>query len=394
MTTPGAHESAAREPAARAPAAGEPSAFGWVSVDAVRQTAAEFLGAGRLPEPEDAAALVEELREDAETAVDLVLTVMRMDTETDTRVRRRLAEGRTLIVDRLSWVEANAQSFGRVLADAAAATGTADPSRTQRWASSVEMGAALAIVGSRVLGQFDPFTADGRLLLVAPNILTVERELDVPARDFRLWVAVHERTHHVQFAAAPWLQAHLQERMQAFLAPVIAGSLPGASRQPDGIENPGLVETLAALARALRDDTSIIDTLIGPRHAELLDEVTALMSLLEGHADVVMDAVGPGVIPSVRRIRAAFDIHRHSATGIKAIVNRVLGIDEKLAQYTRGAAFVRAVVRKHGHAGLNRVWESPENLPSLHEIEHPAAWIARVLDAPEEPGPLSPPEQM
>lgn len=349
----------------------------WVSVEAARQTAAELLGAGTLPEPHEAEALVTELRQSAETATDLVLTVMRPDAEADTRIRRRLAAGQTRIVDRLSWVEANAQSFGRVLAEAAAASGAEAPGRAARWVSSVEMGAALSLVGGRVLGQFDPFTAEGRLLLVAPNILTVERELEVPPRDFRLWVTVHERTHHVQFAAAPWLRAHLQERVQAFLEPVIGSSLPG-----DTAESPGLLETLVALVRALTEDTSLIDTLIGPAQAELLDEVTALMSLLEGHADVVMDAVGPRVIPSVRRIRAAFDDHRHAATGIRAIINRVLGIDEKLAQYTRGTAFVRAVVRRCGHTGLNRVWESPEHLPSLHEIEHPRAWIARVLDRP------------
>ncbi|MCW2757478.1 MAG: coenzyme biosynthesis-associated protein, partial [Nocardioidaceae bacterium] len=105
---------------------------------------------------------------------------------------------------------------------------------------------------------------------------------------------------------------------------------------------------------------------------------TGVMSLLEGHADVVMDGVGPEVIPSVDQIRAKFTERRKGVGTLDRLVRRLLGLDQKMAQYRDGAVFVRAAVDKVGMDGFNAVWAGPENLPTKSEILDPASWLARV----------------
>ncbi|WNB85308.1 zinc-dependent metalloprotease [Cellulomonas sp. ATA003] len=246
----------------------------------------------------------------------------------------------------------------------------------------MQVGAVLAALSGTVLGQFDPFSpapvdgpvdgsgggpSRGRLLLVAPNVLTVERALRVDPADFRLWVALHEQTHALQFATAPWLADHLRGRMAALLAgladddgPLSLGAARSALRGGDG-------------------DDGGLPALLPPDTRRALDEVGAVMALLEGHADVAMDAVGRSVVPSVRQIRARFDRRRAGSRRLGTVVlRRLLGLDVKLAQYRDGAAFVRRVRRAVGPDGLNAVWAAPDHLPSAAEIAQPRTWVRRV----------------
>lgn len=352
-----------------------------ISVPAVVGAAREVMPPGRLPEPSAARALVSDLREAADTATDLVLDAMRLPSDVEDTARSRLALGDTRVVDRLGWVRANAETFAGLLGGVQTPGGSGMFARVRdraaRTAASVELGGALALVGPRVLGQFDPFAGPaGVLYLVAPSVAEVEEALGVDPRDFRLWVALHERTHHVQFAAAPWLADHLRVRIDGLLGTVLGGG--GVAPVHPSSPGEGLLDTLRALPRALAEGESLLDAVAGPGQAALLDEVGALMSLLEGHADVLMDTVGRKVIPGVSTIRRAFDARRRSATGLKAVVSTLLGVDEKIAQYARGADFVRAVVRDRGHAGLAAVWESPEHLPSAAEIAQPRLWLDRL----------------
>ncbi len=221
-----------------------------------------------------------------------------------------------------------------------------------------------------MLGQFDPFHApDGRLLLVAPNIVHVERELGVDPHDFRLWVCLHEETHRVQFTAVPWMREHLFAQIEAIAATV----------QPDKLFDEGLKRVAESLKGAVKSGGSLVDLMSTPEQKEILDRVTGMMSLLEGHADVVMDGVGPSVIPSVEKIRGKFDQRRKGVGTLDKILRRVLGLDAKMAQYRDGAAFVRGVVDKVGMEEFNAVWERPENLPSKAELSEPEGWVARVL---------------
>ncbi len=279
-----------------------------------------------------------------------------------------------LVVDRGGWVQANADGF-RVaispmvdkLSSKKAPTGLslAIGSRI----TGAEVGGLLGFLAGKVLGQFDPFHApDGRLLLVAPNIVHVERELDVDPHDFRLWVCLHEETHRVQFTAVPWMREHLFSEIAAI----------AETMEPSKVLDDGLQRVTEALKGGLRGG-SLIDLMGTPEQKQILDRVTGMMSLLEGHADVVMDGVGPTVIPSVQAIRKKFDRRRKGVGTLDKLLRRLLGLDAKMAQYRDGAAFVRGVVDKVGMTEFNAVWEKADNLPSKTELGDHDAWITRVL---------------
>lgn len=364
------------------PAPGAAAPAGLIDVAEAVRTVRELAPAGELPAPEQARALVRELRAAAGTAEGLVFEVMALPPATEAQARRAMAAGSVAVVDRLGWAEANARTFAQLAAELEPLVARPQGSGLGRLAgrlpgarrasqllarrtASAQTGAVLAILSGRVLGQFDPFGAEGRLLLVAPNVYRIERALRAVPRDFRLWVALHEQTHRAQFAAAPWLRAHLRE----LLAQFAAGADPDYRR---------LGAVLRRLPDALRRRASLIDVTADPAQQRVLDRVTAVMSLLEGHADVVMDAVGPGVIPTVADIRRAFDTRRADAGGVRGAVADLLGLTAKLRQYERGAVFVRAVVAARGHTGLARVWEGPDLLPAPEEIADPDRWLARV----------------
>jgi coenzyme F420 biosynthesis associated uncharacterized protein len=278
-----------------------------------------------------------------------------------------------LVVDRPRWARANAEVFAAMTVPLAATT----PSPATRSTAALEVGGVLALLSGKVLGQFDPFTSQdgrGRLLLVAPNVLHHERRLKVDPSDFRLWVALHEQTHALQFAAAPWLADHLRTRA-AELMTDLAG---------DKALVPRAGELVRAVGRAVTggadDGVGVLD-LLSARQREVFEEVGAVMALLEGHADVAMDEVGPRVVRSVRTIRKAFEARRDQAAkarGVDRVLRRLLGLDTKLAQYRDGAAFVRAVRTDVGLDGLNAVWTSAEHLPLPQEIADPRAWVHRV----------------
>jgi len=209
------------------------------------------------------------------------------------------------------------------------------------------------------------------LLLVAPNIVEVERKLEAVPRDFRLWVCLHEVTHRTQFTAVPWLRAHFLGEVAAF---VDAG---GASDQFAERAR----RALGAIADAVRNPdsrASILDLVQTPAQRAVLNRITALMTLLEGHAEFVMDGVGPEVVPSVDEIRAKFNRRREGGNALEKLVRRLLGVDAKLRQYAEGRQFVHDVVSRVGMAGFNKVWESPLTLPMLSELSDASAWIART----------------
>jgi coenzyme F420 biosynthesis associated uncharacterized protein len=230
----------------------------------------------------------------------------------------------------------------------------------------------LGFLGSKVLGQFDPFheapLEHGRMLLVAPNIVHTERELEADPHDFRLWVCLHEETHRVQFTAVPWMTDHLRSEMAEILGSV----------QTDPSELLGdAVRKVGDLVSG-KSDGSLIDLFSTPEQKAVIERVTGVMSLLEGHADVVMDGVGPEVIPSVADIRRKFTERRKGVGTLDKLLRRLLGLDQKMAQYRDGAIFVRAAVDKVGMEGFNAVWSEPANLPTKSEILDPSLWIARV----------------
>ena len=279
------------------------------------------------------------------------------------------------VLDRAGWITAASRSMAHL-------TG-ADPDGSGNLIvgkpAGLQAGAMLAYLSSAILGQYDPFTGEhGTLLLVTPNIVSVERSLRLNPSDFRLWVCLHEVTHRVQFSSSPWLAEYMKESVETLGATVdesmtdVVGRLAAELRSrkesdsSDGATAGGIIGLLrASQAEPQRD---------------ALDRMLVLGTLLEGHADHVMDAVGPAVVPSVATIRAAFDKRRQRKSNpVQRIIKMLLGMDAKMAQYVRGKAFVDAVVLKVGMEQFNTIWAGPETLPLLDEIDNPDAWVKRVL---------------
>jgi coenzyme F420 biosynthesis associated uncharacterized protein len=281
------------------------------------------------------------------------------------------------VVDRRSWAQANIDGLRTVISPLLVrATGGRTPGPLGEMVGSrvtaVQAGTVLAYLSGRVLGQYEVFSGEpGQLLLVAPNIVDVERRIGADPRDFRLWVCLHEITHRTQFTAVPWLRTHFLGEVAAF---VDAG---GTSEQVAE----RMRRALRDMAEAVRDPASrhsMLDLVQTPAQRVVLDRITALMTLLEGHAEFVMDGVGPQVVPSVAEIRAKFNQRREGGHPIERFLRRLLGVEAKLRQYSEGRTFVHGVVERIGMAGFNKVWDSPFTLPLLAELADPDAWIARV----------------
>lgn len=298
----------------------------------------------------------------------------------ETHVRELTGLGRGLplhpgdVVDRRSWVAAAAEGLA-ALTDGVLPAGSNRPmGGVLAGSAGVQAGMVLAFLGGRVLGQYDPFGGErgaGRLLLVAPNIMAAQRALDVPAEDFQMWVCLHECTHRLQFTAVPWLRDYFAGEVASFLAGLDETATSAFTKLP---------EVMKQIRRRDGDagPVGLVEVLQSPRQRAVFDRLIALSTLLEGHADHVMDAVGPAVVPSVATIRARFTARRRGGGILDRILRTLLGVDAKVKQYAAGAAFTRYVVDEVGMDGFNRVWESPETIPLRAEIADPAAWVRRV----------------
>jgi coenzyme F420 biosynthesis associated uncharacterized protein len=357
-----------------------------VDWDLAVATGRRLVSPGPSVSPSEAREAVLQLRAFAADAHSHVASFTRLDAPTDGAA--------VAVIDRPGWIQANASGFRTVLEplvdkiqERRPRTGSSPVSdAVGAKVTGVQTGSLLAFLATKVLGQYelfppygvDPGDKPGRLLLVAPNIVSAEREMGVDPRDFRLWVCLHEETHRVQFGAVPWLRAHMMDEIRAFVAATDVDPAAVAAR---------LKAAAAAAYGAIKDGFdpdsaeggSLVEAVQTPEQREILDRITALMSLLEGHADYVMDGVGPSVVPSVATIRSKFQSRRRDAGRIELVVRRLLGVDAKLRQYRDGERFVRGVVERSGMVGFNRVWHGAHNLPDKHEIAHPDAWVERVV---------------
>ena len=282
-----------------------------------------------------------------------------------------------VVVDRPGWAAVNVRSFQTVLEPLTDKLRDKQPNAVAGAVTAkvagVQMGTILAWLSGKVLGQYEAFLpegADGRLVLVAPNIVETERRLGVDPHDFRLWVTLHEVTHRTQFTAVPWMHDHVRGEVRALL-------------EASHLDDPAaLLDRLKNVATALPRGGSVVDLLQTPEQKVVLDRVTAFMSLLEGHAEHVMDGVGPGVVPTVTTIRARFQERRKQSGGpLDKLLRRLLGLDLKALQYAEGKAFVDHCVDAVGMTAFNRVWESPATLPTREEIRQPQQWVERVHGA-------------
>ncbi|WP_157884149.1 zinc-dependent metalloprotease [Arthrobacter alpinus] len=368
-----------------------PSMINW---DLAAKTAANLTPAGPALKGAEIAAAVDNLRLMAETSVPHVHEISRLEAAKD------LHDSQVLVVDRASWAKANTQSFAVMMDPVLRAIAAKQANATQSGASNsnalsatvtgAQLGGVLAFMSSKVLGQYDPFAAlapsssaaqqasGGRLLLVAPNIITVERELKVDPADFRLWVCLHEQTHRVQFAAAPWLRHHMLSEIEKLGELLVGDSEKFGERLLASAKSLGAKKGTSGSDVQDPSRGGVLDLLQNPEQKAALSHLTAVMSLLEGHANVVMDGVDQRIVPTVRTIRQRFNGRGKDRGVIEKFIRNLIGLDAKMRQYSDGAKFVRDVVAVSGMDGFNNVWTQAENLPTEPEIHNARLWIERM----------------
>ena len=299
------------------------------------------------------------------------------------------------LIGRRAWVDANVSSMRRLLDPVLARAIDKLPSTTVRPAvsltvslvSTIEVGVVLGYMAQRVLGQYElvmleetPDQRPPRLLFVGPNLASAVDRLDVPADEFLTWVTLHEVTHAVQFAGVPWLQGYLAGLVSELLATAelrMDRQRDGGRDRRRGRPNLPTRAELKRMSDAVRRG-DIVGLVASPAERETLDRVQAAMAVVEGHAEHVMDAVAPELLPSLPRLRSALDRRRRSQTGLSRIFGKLLGLELKMRQYEQGKAFCDAAVAVAGPEALTKMFDSPQTLPTLAEITDPAAWIRRV----------------
>jgi coenzyme F420 biosynthesis associated uncharacterized protein len=303
----------------------------------------------------------------------------------------RPAPVRWSVIGRAQWAEANIGSMEKMIEPLAAKVGTrldslAFPVRlAQRTIVSVEMGVLLGYISRRVLGQYDLLVPDDEskarrrrhptggapLYFVGVNMVETERKLGFVPEEFALWVALHEVTHRFQFAGVPWLKDRFFGLVQSYLSSV-------------DLDGRALSKRLSTAAKRLAsrelppEERNPVYLLSSDEQRVWLDQIQALMAVVEGHGNYVMDSIGAQVIPSFQRMRSLFEGRRKQASAVQRVINNVLGLEMKLRQYEVGQEFLERVVAREGQAVLTHMWADPSHLPTIQELRSPDLWLTRV----------------
>ena len=285
-------------------------------------------------------------------------------------------DGRQLrVADRAEWIDFNIEGFGALMEPVVrrAAAGAGDLTWALGGATlTAQVGLLLGFLSSRVLGQYDtgpllsPERAGGpgKVFFLDGNIVSAAGRLAVPVDGLRLWIVLHEMTHALQFEGYPWLRGHLGGLLEALITPLA--------------ERLGVRETISRLSANLKTGGRSVELVMSPAQRESFDRMQAAMSVIEGYSDYVMHHVGRGLVPHYDHLKQRMARSRAHRPPFETAVFRLTGLDVKLEQYRLGERFADAVVRRQGMEGLNRVWERPENLPSLAEVRDPGLWMSRL----------------
>ena len=287
------------------------------------------------------------------------------------------SRARALVMTRDEWLAANLRGFERILEPFARKMTSARPdgplAGARRRVLGAQLGGLLGYLGHRVLGQYDMFLPpddEGLIYFVGANVAGIERKFHFQRREFRMWIALHEVTHRLQFGEAPWLRGYLTGLMDSYLE---------AMEIDSGWLVDRLRSALAELKSGRRDAQGLgwFFMLMTPDQRELVRQMQSAMSLLEGHASFVMDLISLDRIPSAGRFRRTLH-QRRSKAGVEKAFQRAIGFDVKVRQYDLGQQFVSQVVERVGMEGFNRIWAGPGTLPTMDEIGRPDDWVARV----------------
>jgi coenzyme F420 biosynthesis associated uncharacterized protein len=302
-----------------------------------------------------------------------------------TGLRSLAGPARARVTDRAGWIGANVRSFRRLLRPVLDKLGpkmAASPvAPVGRQLAGAQLGTMLGWMSTRVLGQYDLLLIEDEdpedqdlVYYVGPNVLALEKRFAFPPREFRLWLALHEVTHRAQFTGVPWMRGHFLSLVERSL-----GSI-----DPDPKR---FVEALKRAVDQMReginplDDGGLVALLAGPEQHAVLQQVSGLMSLLEGHGDVTMNRAGAGHVPSAERFHTTLHARRNQTAGPAKLLQKLIGLEAKMKQYEQGERFIERVERAGGPELFAEIWQSPDLLPDLGEIREPERWLARVRPA-------------
>ncbi len=289
---------------------------------------------------------------------------------------------RVYVFDRREWLEANFASFEELFKPIEEMYSQSSEGRgalslmfgdINGHLIGAQIGMLLGFLGKRVLGQYDlsllspePSTT-GALYYVEPNIARVQTRLQLNDEDFRLWIALHETTHAFEFEAYPWVRDHFRGLLQAYF---------DSLNSQMSMLGKGLPSIIQRLIQNADKDKHWIEMVLTPEQRRIFEQLQALMSLVEGYSNHIMNAIGSQLLPSFHDIEKRMEQRQRSKTLFEQLFYRITGMDLKMEQYKQGEAFVNAVVAERGISFASQVWECAENLPTLEEIRNPQQWIA------------------
>ncbi len=279
------------------------------------------------------------------------------------------------VADRAEWIDFNIEGFGALMEPVLkrAAAGAGDVTWAVGGATlTAQVGLLMGFLSARVLGQYDtgPLLAreragePGKVFFLDGNIVSASGRLGVPVDGLRLWIVLHEMTHALQFEGYPWLRTHLGGLLESLIAPLV--------------DRLGVREMVGRLSDNLRSGGRAVELMMSQSQRESFDRMQATMSVIEGYSDYVMHNVGRELVPDYEHLKARMARSRVHRPPLETAIFRLTGLDVKLEQYRLGERFADAVVARQGMAGLNRVWERPENLPRLEEVRDPGLWMSRI----------------
>lgn len=243
---------------------------------------------------------------------------------------------------------------------------------------SVTAGGMLGHLATRSFGQYDlpvPRAASDELALVLPNVDEFGAEWSIPPADLRLWLCVHEITHHAVLAVP-----HVRAALETMIGDYAAGFAPDPTALVDrlGAIDPSGADGLAALQSAFGDPEVMLGALQSDAQRALLPRLDALVAVIVGYVDHVMDDIGGRLLGNYAMITEALRRRRVEADESDRFVSRLFGLEVGQATYDRGAAFVDGVVERADFDALDALWRGERFLPTPAEIEAPGLWLARL----------------
>ena len=299
--------------------------------------------------------------------------------ETSTGLKSFSGEARAKVVDRSGWIRANFSSLKRLLKPVMAEDSATKKASISSRVAALEIGAVLGWMSTRVLGQYDLLVLDNEDLkdqdlvyYVGPNICAIERRYAFDSDGFRLWLAIHELTHRAQFTGVSWMREHYLSLVKNLLQEVQIAT--DQSKEKTNSK----IKLLKDSGNSRFTEFKMSNFFTAMDQKDSVKDIAALMTLLEGHGDVIMSRAGKGHVRNQERFEKVVSQRRKSASGVTKIFQKLIGIEAKLAQYEEGEEFIYAIEELEGIDFLNTVWEHPDNLPKLEEIKEPNLWISRI----------------